>query len=144
MEVRDAADVFEYARNPAVLHYTTGSPPQGIGETREFLEAALSDPSTYVWAVRDKPAGPVVGAIELGIRAPDTGQLDYALAASHWGRGLMTEAVGAIASWAFAEIATLTHIMSAVRPENAGSWRVLEKCGFTRIGETTERWSKRE
>ena len=142
MQLEDAADVLEYARNPDVLRYTTGSTPHDLAQTEAFLEQALGDPATYVWAIRDRPTGPVIGAIEFRVSAPELGRLDYAIAASHWGRGLMTEAVHVVASWAFAAIPTITRIESAAVPENVGSWRVLEKCGFERIGETTERWMK--
>ncbi len=142
MELRDAPDVFEYARNPDVLRYTTGTAPREVSETEAFLKGALSDPTTYFWAIRDHPNGPVVGGIELGVGAPEVGRLDYAMAASHWSRGLTTEAVRAVTTWAFASIPRLARIESAVVPENVGSWRVLEKCGFNRIGETTEHWAK--
>lgn len=142
MQLDDASDVFEYARNPDVLRYTTGITPHELAETKAFLEEILGEPTTYIWAIRDQPTGPVVGAIELGVTAPERGQLDYAMAASHWGRGLMTEAVHGVSDWAFETIPTLTRIESAVMQENVGSWRVLEKCGFQRVGEATERWAK--
>lgn len=143
MQLRDVSDVFDYARDPEVLRYTTGTTPEHVSETETFLQQALRDPATYFWAIRVRPDGPVVGGIELGLAAPDAGRLDYAMAAAYWGRGLMTEAVGAVTSWAFAAMPALTRIESAVVPENVGSWRVLEKCGFTRVGEYTERWAKR-
>lgn len=49
------------------------------------------------------------------------------------GRGLMTEAVRAAVSWAFAEVG-LHRVQAAVMPSNAPSLRVLEKAGFRREG----------
>jgi RimJ/RimL family protein N-acetyltransferase len=57
---------------------------------------------------------------------PGVGSIHYALGRSHWGAGLMTEAVDAVCRWA----------------TDVGSARVLEKCGFQRVGSAFEVWEK--
>ena len=99
MELSDASDVFAYAREPAVLRYTTGRTPLDVSETEAYLRDSLSDPTNYCWAIRERADGPVIGAIDLGLHLPDVGRIDYALAATHWGRGLTTEAVRAVSDW---------------------------------------------
>jgi [ribosomal protein S5]-alanine N-acetyltransferase len=144
MELRDAADVFDYARDPAVLRYTTGITPTHLSETKVFLEASLRDASNYWWAIRVQDDGPVIGAIDCGLHPPDAAHIDYAMGALYWGQGLMTEAVGAVSAWAFAAFPTIVRLQSAVVVDNFASCGVLEKCGFVRIGETTEPWTKQD
>ncbi|MBS1709859.1 MAG: GNAT family N-acetyltransferase [Armatimonadetes bacterium] len=59
--------------------------------------------------------------------------LGYSVDAGHMGRGLASEAVSAVVSWAFGP-ADLMRLEANVLPENHASIRVLEKCGFHRVG----------
>jgi ribosomal-protein-alanine N-acetyltransferase len=142
MTLSDAPDVFAYAKDPDVLRHTTGTPPRRLEETQAFLEGAVAATDGRIWAIqlRDRPA--VIGAIELGFLSPDTGSIHYVLGKPYWGRGLMTEAVGAMCDWAFDAFPSMREIRTAVVEENVGSARVLEKCGFTRIDTMIERWEK--
>lgn len=138
----DAQDVFEYARDPKVLRYTTGTPPSEVSETIAFVRRRIDDSNGRAWAVRDAEDGPVIGIIELKSLSPNVTQLHYAMAASHWGRGLMTEAVRNVIEWTYTNHPTVTRIETTVMPENVGSARVLEKCGFERTAEIEQRWEK--
>lgn len=65
---------------------------------------------------------------------PDGGlELGYHLDPAHWGLGLMSEAVSALAAQVF-ELTDAPRIDAAVRPDNHASSRVLEKCGFKPVG----------
>ena len=57
--------------------------------------------------------------------------IGYWLAEEMWGRGIMTEAVGAATENAFRSF-DLVRIQAAVFGWNAASMRVLEKCGYVR------------
>lgn len=142
MRVTDAADVFAYARDPDVLRFTTGSPPHHVDETRRFLEDSLTLPNDRMWAIQLVGKPTVIGAIEFGLRSPESGSIHYALAKAHWGRGLMTEAVDAVCRWAFDTLAPLVEIRTSVADANIASMRVLEKCGFVRTGIVRENWAK--
>jgi ribosomal-protein-alanine N-acetyltransferase len=77
-----------------------------------------------------------IGRIALGglLRgAFQNAYLGYWIDAEYEGRGLMTEAVRATVSFAFAA-AELHRVQAAVMPRNTGSQRVLEKAGFRREG----------
>lgn len=144
MTLDDAADVFAYSADPAVLRFTTGTTPTQPEETRAWLESALANPSTHMWAVllRDSPT--VIGAIEFGIPIPGSGSIHYALGRAHWGIGLMTEAVEALCQWALSVLPSIQDITTGVVAENVGSARVLEKCGFAHIGSLVEHWDPHE
>jgi [ribosomal protein S5]-alanine N-acetyltransferase len=143
MALADAPDVFAYSADPAVLRYTTGTTPSRPEETRSWLEAALADPATHMWAMLLHDSPMVIGAIEFGIPIPGSGSIHYALGRSHWGAGLMTEAVEAVCRWAIDALPSMQDITTGVVAQNVGSSRVLEKCGFERIGSIVEQWDRK-
>jgi ribosomal-protein-alanine N-acetyltransferase len=80
--------------------------------------------------------GPVVGTCNYTniVRGPFLAcHLGYQLAASHQGRGLMSEALLATNAFVF-DALRLHRIMANYRPENVRSGRLLERLGFAREG----------
>lgn len=73
------------------------------------------------WSVRDACAG-----------------IGYMLARPYWGRGYTTEAVREVVGFGFRAMA-LNRVEAPVLPENAASWRVLEKVGMRREGVMRQR-----
>jgi len=142
MTLGDAPDVFTYASDPEVLRYTTGTTPSRLEDTQQFLEEALADPHGCIWAIRLRDHETVIGGVDFGLSSPESGSIHYVLGRSYWGQGLMTEAVGAVCRWAFGTLPSLRHIETTVAEENVGSARVLEKCGFARVGTKVDRWEK--
>ena len=61
-------------------------------------------------------------------------QIGYWIDEGHAGRGIIPAAVAMAVDHAFGELG-LHRIEIAIRPENPASLRVVEKLGFTRIGE---------
>ena len=99
----------------------------------EFIADRMVAPGTqFSWAIVLGGAG--VGGIILSVDPKhETGEIDYALAKAHWGRGLMTEAAGAVVDWGFGERG-LHRISSQADIRNGRSWRVMEKLGMRREG----------
>jgi RimJ/RimL family protein N-acetyltransferase len=64
----------------------------------------------------------LAGGIELG----------YRLYPAFWGRGLATEGARALIAMAFERL-HLDRVVATTMADNAGSWRVLEKCGLRRV-----------
>ncbi|XP_042458668.1 uncharacterized N-acetyltransferase p20-like [Zingiber officinale] len=62
------------------------------------------------------------------------GELGYVLAAAHWGRGYVTEAVRQAMAAVFRELPGLERVEALVDVDNRASQRVLEKVGFQREG----------
>lgn len=83
------------------------------------------------------PAGDeVVGLCSLTniVRGPfQACRMGYSIASRYEGRGLMTETVGAIVSYAFTELG-LHRVMANYMPANVRSARLLERLGFEREG----------
>lgn len=58
-------------------------------------------------------------------------EVTYWLGREHWGKGIATAALRA-----FLELETTRPLYGVAAADNAGSLRVLEKCGFERVGES--------
>ncbi len=72
-----------------------------------------------------------ISGIERG--AFQSAHLGYFIDCDCCGRGYATAAVSAVTRWAIAD-AGLHRLQAAVMPNNRGSIRVLEKCGYRREG----------
>lgn len=99
-------------------------------------ETELREGVAYPFFVCARDGGEILGGLTLGqVRrgVTQSGTIGYWMGEPHAGRGLMTEAVGLLAGWAFASLG-LHRIEAACLPENAPSIRLLEKVGFTLEG----------
>lgn len=65
-------------------------------------------------------------------------EIGWWLAPEHWGRGLATEAAGAVVDFAFRETG-LHRVLAIARPENRASTRIMEKLGMRLSGRHTGR-----
>ncbi len=74
-----------------------------------------------------------IGQVGIALEPGGSARLGYHLDPSHWGQGLMTEAVAALADWTFI-LTRVAQITAGVRTNNPASRRVLEKCGFHPTG----------
>jgi ribosomal-protein-alanine N-acetyltransferase len=70
-------------------------------------------------------------AVERGVF--QNGRLGYSTDAAHQRRGLMTAGVRHVVGYAFGSLG-LHRLEANVIPRNTPSHRVMQKCGFTRIG----------
>lgn len=139
--------------DPAALGEALGleAPPDWPTEAlRPALPAMLEDtrrsgvpPGWSVWVLaRD---GRIVGDAGF-VGPPDSrGEVEvgYAMLPRHRGQGLMTEAVRALAGWAFAHGARV--VVALTEPDNAASRAVLRRVGARVVasGSGLERWELR-
>lgn len=129
----DAPGIFAaYAADEEVTRYLTWQPHRDVAATTAFVQSCVTawenGKGPYCWVItagnEDAPLGMVA------LRVDDfKADLGYVLARSHWGRGLMTEAVGAVVAWALAQ-EQIRRVWAVCDVENAASARVLEKCGL--------------
>jgi RimJ/RimL family protein N-acetyltransferase len=99
-------------------------------ERDDFLahwDRIVTDPSvtSRTVLVGDAVVGNIVGFDYEGRR-----EVGYWIGREWWGRGVATRALGE-----FLTVETTRPIYAGVALHNAGSIRVLEKCGFARCGE---------
>ena len=130
----DAGAIFRrYASDPEVTRYLGWPRHRSIGETDAFLAYSARE-----W--ERAPAGPyliwsrdgtvLLGATGLAVVDAWHAITGYVLARDAWGNGYATESLTAMVDLArglgFAQLTAECH------HEHRASWRVLEKCGFTR------------
>lgn len=141
MELSDAQALLDYhVRNRDHLSPWTPVVPSGffeIGYQQKRLEhywELLRRSEEFRFGVFDGPklcAGINLTAVEYG--AFQNGRLGYSVDAEHTGKGLATEYIGKVCTYAFDKL-NLHRLEANVMPRNIGSQKVLLKCGFSRVG----------
>jgi len=137
----DAPAIFAgYAQDPEVVRFVLWRPHQSIADTEDYIARcmAASPDRERTYAVLGRPDGALLGTFAL--RRPEFYRVDcgYVLARPFWGRGLMTEALSAVALWAMQQQG-IWRIGAVCDVENRASARVMEKAGLQREG-ILRRW----
>lgn len=131
-EERDAADLYEYARDARVGPAAGWPPHKDLEESRGIIRTVFAHP--HVFALELKESGKVVGSCGYVDRhreelpGPDD-EIGYALHPGYWGRGLMPEAVREVLRYGFEELGLKTQWCGHY-DFNDRSRRVVEKCAF--------------
>ena len=135
----DAADLYEYAKDPKVGLPAGWPPHMSLEESREIIRTVFAAPNTF--AVVDRASGKVIGSAGFTGKTraefpQKNDELGYALSPAFWGRGLMPEAVSELLRYAFGEMG-LAAVWCSHYADNPQSQRVIEKSGFSfRMEET--------
>jgi RimJ/RimL family protein N-acetyltransferase len=134
----DAAAIETFCSQWEVARYTARIPhPYPPGSAERFVYAAREanasgrDLTLVMTPIKGKRD--VIGSISLESRGVDRLALGFALAPEAWGKGLATEAAGAMIDAGFS-LTPAVEILASVRVENEASKAVLGKCGFQLIG----------
>lgn len=137
----DAADLYEYAKDPQVGPIAGWPVHRSLEESREIIRTVFAAPDVY--AVVEKQSGKVIGSAGfVGGHYPElpepSDEIGYALSPAYWGRGLIPEAVEELLRYGFEQLG-LAAIWCNHYDGNRKSRRVIEKCGFVyRFSRETE------
>jgi len=104
-----------------------------VADTREFLASSAAEWERWQggpYLIRARSDGRLLGGTGLGFTRPDEAVTGYVLAKDAWGQGYATEALRAMVD--ISRRIDLRRLYAFCHPEHRASWRVLEKCGFTR------------
>ena len=138
----DAALIFAaYAQDPEVTRYLTFRPHRDLNDAREAVERFLEgwrSAKSYCWLIFRRDGEELVGAISA--REDQGINLGYLIARPYWRHGFMSEALGAIVAWAFAQ-AAIFRVWAVCDIDNEASARLLEKNGFHQEG-VLRKWSR--
>lgn len=120
--------------DPEVMKYHNASPltpEERAARTLAWHARNWSELGCGGLLIIDKRTETVFGDCYLG-PADEAGEIElgYSIGQDYWGRGIATEASKAMVRFGF-ERAGLERIAGFAMPVNVGSWRVLEKAGFT-------------
>lgn len=121
--------------HPEAMRWWSTTAHEDIEQSQAWLEAMIANTAAGAADFVVEYEGRVVGKAGCW-KAPEVG---YILHPDVWGRGLGTEALGAVIDHVFAttELGGLT---ADVDPNNAASIRLLERLGFVRTGAAKATW----
>jgi RimJ/RimL family protein N-acetyltransferase len=137
----DAGPLAALYGDPRVMVFITPRPPSPAEVESEILPAYLREYRELAdglgsFAAIEKATGQMAGRFSLkpansyGLAGGT--ELGYRLYPAFWGRGLATEGARALIGAAFGRL-RLDRVVATTMADNAGSWRVLEKCGMRRV-----------
>ncbi len=129
-----------------VTKYLTWPTHASVEVTKGFIQYLLSsyeDPKNYGWviALKDESPEPIgmISVVDMNESA-DSVHIGYCMGKRWWGRGIMTEALGAVIDFAFNTLGA-QRVDARHDPRNPASGAVMRKCGM--VYEGTHRRSDR-
>jgi ribosomal-protein-alanine N-acetyltransferase len=130
----DAAAIFRIMSDARVTRYFGALPmisPDQAAQRVQGMISAFQERTGIRWAIVGRADGQLIGTCGFWrlIAEHSRAEIGYELAPECWGRGVMTEAVGAALTFGFARMG-LHSVEAQIHPDNIGSRRVLEKLGF--------------
>lgn len=97
---------------------------------RDFLDHVVHQHPVRVWAIEvDGEAAGGIGLVQLTDVERISAEIGYWLGEQFWGRGVMTDALGAVTAEAFRQM-EVRRIFALPFADNIGSIRVLEKARY--------------
>jgi ribosomal-protein-alanine N-acetyltransferase len=142
MTAADAPRVYEIQSNWNVTRMLRmASFPPTLDELHHWLaqhEGEWLSGTAYRFALVAEER--IIGCADVDEIASDSGDLGYWLDEAYWGRGLASEAAGAVRDFALGTVG-LKRILSGHAADNPASGRVLAKLGFRWIRDARS-WSR--
>ncbi|MFL6240055.1 MAG: GNAT family N-acetyltransferase [Actinomycetes bacterium] len=139
----DEDDVYAACQDAEIQRWTRVPSPYTREHARQFLiddtPRNWRDDTAYTFAVCDSVSGDVLATVSLHRKRTDNvAEIGYWCAAWARGRGVTTEAVGAVCRWGFAGLG-IARIEWHAAVGNPASRRVAEKAGFSIEGRLRSR-----
>ncbi|MEV3988120.1 GNAT family N-acetyltransferase [Streptomyces sp. NPDC049837] len=134
----DLDEVVALDNDPEVMRYLNGGRPASRDEVR--TEALRRLMGRGFWAAETRGTGEWLGWFSLEPLAREGEvELGYRLRRAAWGLGYATEGARALLDKGFAELG-VRRVSAQTMTVNAGSRRVLEKCGLRYVRTFFEEW----
>jgi RimJ/RimL family protein N-acetyltransferase len=125
----DLAIFYEHQRDPEGVAMA-GVPSRDEEAFFAHWEKIRAEPTNYLRTI--EVDGAVAGNV-VSWQGEEGRLVGYWVGREHWGKGIATAALNA-----FLDEISERPLVAFVHAENAGSIRVLEKCGFVRVGTDEE------
>jgi [ribosomal protein S5]-alanine N-acetyltransferase len=133
----DAEALFSVESEPEVARYQSFE-PRTLDQSQAFVRGAAematrSPRSVYELAVVRRADEQLIGRVGFEVSGGHgrQGVLWYTLRPDCWGQGYATEAARALVTYGFSELG-LHRVQADCDPDNAPSWRLLERLGMRR------------
>ena len=134
VRMSDAADLYEYSKDPEVARHVLWDAHQSVGDSRGYLRYAVRQyrqdlPAS--WGIELKENHKLIGTIGFMWinRDHNSAEVGYSLAREYWNRGIMSEALSAVLNEGFMDL-NLHRIEAQHEVDNPASGRVMVKCGM--------------
>jgi RimJ/RimL family protein N-acetyltransferase len=132
-EQADASVLFAILNNEEAMRFWNRPAISRLAVVDELLreqQIAMREGLCLYWTLIQN--GEAIGSIDLSMIGEGSAELGFLLRPDCWGRGLASEAVGAVIQHGFDTLG-LTRLAAAVQTANLAAARVLEKNQFLRI-----------
>lgn len=132
----DYRDMFEYGKDDEVTKLLTWNSYKTIEDAKnsvlKFFIPRPKNGQPAAHAIVHKATNVMIGTCDfVGVNwDKEEGEIGYVLNRNYWGKGYMTKVCKAVIQFGF-EYLHLQRILIRHHPDNIGSKRVIEKCGFT-------------
>lgn len=138
----DAEQVFAMRSDPLVMEYVNRPLARTIEDATALIDlitTVVAANDAVQWAITVKSDDSLIGLIGFWrmVKEHHYAELGYMLSRDHWGKGYMSEAIGAVMPFGFNTLG-FHRVEAITRPENVASIRALEKNGFALEGHFTE------
>lgn len=138
LSMRDAADMFDYSRDPEVARHVLWDAHHSMNDTKGYLRYIIGQyhsASPSSWGIVWKENNRVIGTIGfMAYSEPDSVvELGYSLSRAYWNRGIMTEALRTVL-WECFHTLRIHRVEAMHESSNPSSGRVMEKCGMRHEG----------
>ena len=130
----DVNEVFALRSNPETMKYIPRPLVKTIDDALEhiaMINVKIENNEGINWAITYKGSPKLIGILgHYRIKTEHhRAEIGYMLHKEHNGKGIITEAVQEVVKYGFNEM-KLHSIEAIIDPENFGSEKVLQKCGF--------------
>jgi [ribosomal protein S5]-alanine N-acetyltransferase len=144
----DADSMYRLFLDPRVGQYLGKAPPKSIDEIYQKIDLILEQRRTMTgiwWTIVDRESEASLGGAGIWRweKEHSRGEIGYQIAPSHWGRGLVPEALRRILRFGF-ERMRLHSVEAKLHPDNRASMRVLEKLAFVKEAHLVENFYNAE
>lgn len=141
LRLDDAQALAERRSDAKVAEFQSWTVPFSLERARSIVESvvAMDGPTAGEWwmvLITDADTGDTFGDVAIHVGAEGrSAEVGYTLAAEHWGRGYLTEAMEAVVEYLFGGLG-FVRVSATLHPDNVASARALERCGFVYEGRT--------
>ena len=139
ISIQDSKDFYEYMTNKEVKRYLSNSEIPSDLQAAEielmYWANLFNRKISIYWAIADKATNKIIGTCGFNSWSKEHKRVEisYDLSFKCWNQGIMTSIVRALTRFAFDNMGAV-RVQATVVHFNAGSSRVLEKCGYKKEG----------
>lgn len=143
----DLEDLFSLLSDPKVMRFLPDLEVHNREGAEVNLRVAMAEAASpmrtkFFFAIVEKATGRYLGEIGFTLLGSEScgkaAEMGYFIHASHWGRGIVTEAGARVLRFAFEEVG-LDRMEIGCNTANAGSERIMLKLGFSKVRELRSR-----